>query len=114
MFPGSFCFVFTKALYFFFLAKFALLNDWTYFKFLIPLQYAHRACVQRWCDEKGDVICEICHEVCMEIAILSFFLLEFLWVSSSINLNRIVRMFGSGSILFCLYVYILVHLILGI
>jgi hypothetical protein len=27
------------------------------------LKYAHRACVQRWCNEKGDVTCEICHEV---------------------------------------------------
>ncbi|KAL5206815.1 hypothetical protein ABZP36_035024 [Zizania latifolia] len=26
------------------------------------LKYAHRACVQRWCNEKGDVTCEICHE----------------------------------------------------
>ncbi|KAJ3677379.1 hypothetical protein LUZ60_003103 [Juncus effusus] len=25
------------------------------------LKYAHRACVQRWCDEKGDILCEICH-----------------------------------------------------
>lgn len=25
-------------------------------------QYAHRACVQRWCNEKGDIICEICHQ----------------------------------------------------
>ncbi|TVT98783.1 hypothetical protein EJB05_55872, partial [Eragrostis curvula] len=22
--------------------------------------YAHRRCIQRWCDEKGDTICEIC------------------------------------------------------
>jgi hypothetical protein len=26
-------------------------------------QYAHRTCVQRWCDEKGDTICEICLQV---------------------------------------------------
>uniref|UniRef100_A0ACD5WW51 Uncharacterized protein n=1 Tax=Avena sativa TaxID=4498 RepID=A0ACD5WW51_AVESA len=26
------------------------------------LKYAHRACVQRWCNEKGDIMCEICHE----------------------------------------------------
>lgn len=26
------------------------------------LKYAHRDCVQRWCNEKGDIICEICHE----------------------------------------------------
>ncbi|XP_015696169.1 uncharacterized protein LOC102716520 isoform X2 [Oryza brachyantha] len=26
------------------------------------LKYAHRVCVQRWCDEKGDLTCEICHE----------------------------------------------------
>ncbi|XP_008806276.2 uncharacterized protein LOC103719010 isoform X2 [Phoenix dactylifera] len=24
------------------------------------LKYAHRKCVQRWCNEKGDIICEIC------------------------------------------------------
>ncbi|TXG69996.1 hypothetical protein EZV62_004931 [Acer yangbiense] len=27
------------------------------------LKYAHRKCVQRWCNEKGDTICEICLEV---------------------------------------------------
>ncbi|XP_020575511.1 uncharacterized protein LOC110021379 [Phalaenopsis equestris] len=26
------------------------------------LKYAHRNCVQRWCNEKGDITCEICHE----------------------------------------------------
>ncbi|KAK6798221.1 hypothetical protein RDI58_005923 [Solanum bulbocastanum] len=26
------------------------------------LKYAHRKCVQRWCTEKGDIICEICHQ----------------------------------------------------
>ncbi|KAH1088202.1 hypothetical protein AAZX31_07G213400 [Glycine max] len=26
------------------------------------LKYAHRKCVQRWCNEKGDIICEICHK----------------------------------------------------
>ncbi|BAS93563.1 uncharacterized protein [Oryza sativa Japonica Group] len=24
------------------------------------LKYAHRGCVQRWCDEKGSTLCEIC------------------------------------------------------
>ncbi|XP_055830279.1 uncharacterized protein LOC129899362 isoform X3 [Solanum dulcamara] len=27
------------------------------------LKYAHRKCVQRWCDEKGDITCEICHQL---------------------------------------------------
>ncbi|CAO2828785.1 unnamed protein product [Amaranthus hypochondriacus] len=27
------------------------------------LKYAHRKCVQRWCNEKGDIICEICHKI---------------------------------------------------
>lgn len=27
------------------------------------VQYAHRKCVQHWCDEKGDITCEICHQV---------------------------------------------------
>ncbi|KAI3513388.1 hypothetical protein L1887_20719 [Cichorium endivia] len=26
------------------------------------LKFAHRKCVQRWCNEKGDTICEICHQ----------------------------------------------------
>ncbi|CAA7401917.1 unnamed protein product [Spirodela intermedia] len=26
------------------------------------LKYAHRACLQRWINEKGDLTCEICHE----------------------------------------------------
>lgn len=26
------------------------------------LKYAHRKCVQKWCNEKGDIICEICHQ----------------------------------------------------
>ncbi|KAF5185620.1 RING/FYVE/PHD zinc finger superfamily protein [Thalictrum thalictroides] len=26
------------------------------------LKFAHRKCVQRWCNEKGDTTCEICHE----------------------------------------------------
>ncbi|XP_022881979.1 uncharacterized protein LOC111399016 isoform X2 [Olea europaea var. sylvestris] len=26
------------------------------------LKYAHRKCVQRWCNEKGDTVCEICHQ----------------------------------------------------
>ncbi|KAG4962787.1 hypothetical protein JHK82_039473 [Glycine max] len=24
------------------------------------VQYAHRKCVHHWCDEKGDITCEIC------------------------------------------------------
>ncbi len=26
------------------------------------LKYAHRSCVQRWCEEKKDITCEICHQ----------------------------------------------------
>ncbi|VVA91286.1 unnamed protein product [Arabis nemorensis] len=26
------------------------------------LKYAHRKCVQHWCNEKGNTICEICHQ----------------------------------------------------
>ncbi|XP_056855547.1 uncharacterized protein LOC130510827 [Raphanus sativus] len=26
------------------------------------LKYAHRKCVQRWCNEKGNTSCEICHQ----------------------------------------------------
>ncbi|KAL6566467.1 hypothetical protein OROGR_002082 [Orobanche gracilis] len=27
------------------------------------LKYAHRKCVQYWCNEKGDITCEICHQL---------------------------------------------------
>ncbi|XP_010554312.1 PREDICTED: uncharacterized protein LOC104824079 [Tarenaya hassleriana] len=26
------------------------------------LKYAHRKCIQHWCNEKGNIICEICHQ----------------------------------------------------
>ncbi|CAN4081077.1 unnamed protein product [Withania somnifera] len=26
------------------------------------LKFAHRRCIQRWCNEKGDTICEICQQ----------------------------------------------------
>ncbi|CAL1370636.1 unnamed protein product [Linum trigynum] len=26
------------------------------------LKYAHRKCIQYWCNEKGDTTCEICHQ----------------------------------------------------
>ncbi|CAM8987423.1 unnamed protein product [Rhodiola kirilowii] len=25
-------------------------------------KFAHRQCVQRWCNEKRDITCEICHQ----------------------------------------------------
>ncbi|XP_028107125.1 uncharacterized protein LOC114306130 [Camellia sinensis] len=25
-------------------------------------QYAHYRCIQRWCNKKGDTVCEICHQ----------------------------------------------------
>ncbi|KAJ0786155.1 putative E3 ubiquitin-protein ligase MARCH [Helianthus annuus] len=36
------------------------------------LKFAHRKCVQRWCDEKGDTICEICHKVSISLSTLYF------------------------------------------
>ncbi|KAG6536548.1 hypothetical protein ZIOFF_001606 [Zingiber officinale] len=30
---------------------------------LPSFQFAHRECVQRWCDEKGSNVCEICRQV---------------------------------------------------
>lgn len=27
------------------------------------LKYAHRKCIQRWCNKKGDITCEICNQV---------------------------------------------------
>nr|DAD31260.1 TPA_asm: hypothetical protein HUJ06_010111 [Nelumbo nucifera] len=36
------------------------------------MQFAHRKCVQRWCNEKGDITCEICHQV---LSIASYLLM---------------------------------------
>ncbi|KAB5538114.1 hypothetical protein DKX38_015647 [Salix brachista] len=30
------------------------------FDWFFILQYAHRRCIQKWCNEKGNTICEIC------------------------------------------------------
>ncbi|KAE8808924.1 E3 ubiquitin-protein ligase MARCH2 [Hordeum vulgare] len=27
------------------------------------LKFAHRKCIQRWCDKKGNITCEICNQV---------------------------------------------------
>ncbi|XP_028054073.1 E3 ubiquitin-protein ligase MARCH5-like [Camellia sinensis] len=27
------------------------------------LKFAHRKCIQRWCNKKGDITCEICSQV---------------------------------------------------
>ncbi|KAH9313703.1 hypothetical protein KI387_022330, partial [Taxus chinensis] len=32
------------------------------FSFVFYSSYVHRKCVQRWCNEKGDTTCEICHQ----------------------------------------------------
>lgn len=36
------------------------------------LQFAHRDCVQRWCDEKGNTSCEICLQVWHTIQNMNF------------------------------------------
>lgn len=51
---ADFCFVFQSSLF----------QEWNYNYLCFLLQYAHRRCVQRWCNEKGNITCEICHQVC--------------------------------------------------
>lgn len=51
-------------LLFYFMCVF-LIYELTDFSFCFLAQYAHRKCVQRWCNEKGDTTCEICHKVCV-------------------------------------------------
>ncbi|KAJ8424291.1 hypothetical protein Cgig2_003273 [Carnegiea gigantea] len=41
------------------------------------LKYAHRRCVQMWCNEKGNTICEICQQVHFNIS--GFFSFWFGW-----------------------------------
>uniref|UniRef100_A0A452YT00 RING-CH-type domain-containing protein n=2 Tax=Aegilops tauschii subsp. strangulata TaxID=200361 RepID=A0A452YT00_AEGTS len=46
------------------------------------LKYAHRGCVQRWCDEKGSTVCEICLQVTRP-SLLPLHLLEKISLESS-------------------------------
>ncbi|XP_060669127.1 uncharacterized protein LOC107428981 [Ziziphus jujuba] len=32
------------------------------YEVVLPMEYAHKKGVQHWCNEKGDIICEICHQ----------------------------------------------------
>ncbi|KAG4390987.1 hypothetical protein GLYMA_05G091701v4 [Glycine max] len=29
----------------------------------LGMQFAHRKCIQRWCNKKRNTICEICNQV---------------------------------------------------
>ncbi|XP_051126524.1 uncharacterized protein LOC127248288 isoform X2 [Andrographis paniculata] len=30
---------------------------------ILMWEFAHRKCIQRWCNKKGDTTCEICNQV---------------------------------------------------
>uniref|UniRef100_A0A2P2L6H6 Membrane associated ring finger 1 8 n=1 Tax=Rhizophora mucronata TaxID=61149 RepID=A0A2P2L6H6_RHIMU len=47
------------------------------------LKFAHRKCVQRWCNEKGDITCEICHQVKHNLA--AFVLVPFAFAEQEIK-----------------------------
>lgn len=53
---------------------------WLGFLSLPSIQYAHRDCVQRWCNEKGNTVCEICLQVRSDNRI-SFIWHNFRWWS---------------------------------
>ncbi|KAL7001043.1 hypothetical protein U1Q18_002197 [Sarracenia purpurea var. burkii] len=55
------------------------------------LKYAHRRCVQRWCNEKGDTVCEICHQVLLAPSPLSHMLL--LWRMWAAHLKDVCSWF---------------------
>ncbi|KAK8692961.1 hypothetical protein V6N13_070562 [Hibiscus sabdariffa] len=47
------------------------------------LKFAHRKCIQRWCDEKGDITCEICHQYFVS----SHFSVTFIFVTCEWNVS---------------------------
>lgn len=70
----------------------------------VYLQYAHRKCVQHWCNEKGDTTCEICHQVCDFILPLHkkltnsvFLLILALSRTALVFPTVIVYIYGNGS-----------------
>ncbi|PWA36373.1 zinc finger, RING-CH-type, Zinc finger, RING/FYVE/PHD-type [Artemisia annua] len=42
--------------------NFIPLDSLTVYVYKVEVLYAHRKCVQHWCNEKGDITCEICHQ----------------------------------------------------
>lgn len=48
---------------------------------LCTFQFAHRDCIQRWCEEKGNTTCEICLKV---LILFSFF---FIMIIVSVSLS---------------------------
>lgn len=48
--------------------------------FFFQIQYAHRKCVQHWCNEKGDITCEICHQVCLLLSKLLWAIIVIEWI----------------------------------
>ena len=73
--------------------------NWVIFAILFGFaQYAHRKCVQHWCNEKGDITCEICHQVsftylfschiycCSKVVMMSWFMTMVYKYSTSLNI----------------------------
>uniref|UniRef100_A0A8I6YHU4 RING-CH-type domain-containing protein n=1 Tax=Hordeum vulgare subsp. vulgare TaxID=112509 RepID=A0A8I6YHU4_HORVV len=40
-----------------------MLTVWCWSTDVGCMQFAHRKCIQRWCDKKGNITCEICNQV---------------------------------------------------
>lgn len=36
------------------------------------MQFAHRKCIQRWCNKKGNITCEICNQVGVSVNLLQY------------------------------------------
>ena len=54
------------------------------------MQYAHRECVQRWCDEKGSTLCEICLQVGVSAFCSSIFLWKFSFSALSTKCHTVL------------------------
>lgn len=73
--------------------------------FWIFLQYAHRSCVQRWCNEKGNTMCEICQQV--DYSIFCSFLYLFNFFSLLLNKSILfISMHSQKSILLIIYLFV--------
>ena len=79
---------------FFFLFVFLRFNS------VCVFQFAHRYCIQRWCDEKGNTTCEIC----LQVKKIFVFLFVIYHDHHGISPTKIILLFGwFGFKLFWLY-----------
>lgn len=76
-------------------------------------QYAHRKCVQHWCNEKGDITCEICHQVCSWVSVFIVPTLYPIFLCLICTFDVVLYYFDYGNIYHLLLIFFLIYIALA-